>query len=181
MDAGWIQQDVNSQYIAHVGLRYAHAFHRSLIGAGFFTALRIAGYVVTALNLAIVTWLEHRKSHNAAALSMVAILLIQPFLLRTSWPHYFCYLPVCQAILLCELLMRPMGGLLRGVLFGSVSLSVLGSSMLLFNLVGDWNTYSFYAVLFMANLCLFPPLYVLALRGSPSAGDRNPRPVSAAA
>jgi hypothetical protein len=173
-EAGWAQNDVNSQYFVHVGLRYAYAFHKSLIGAGYYSALRVVGYIVAVLNLGIVVWLRRRRGRSEAALSLTAILLIQPFVLRTSWPHYFCVLPICQVILFSELILHRMGRALRGALFASVSLSVLGSSMLLFYLFGNWKDYSYYGMLFLANLCLLPPLYVLSLMPDEDARFASP-------
>lgn len=172
--ADWARLNVNSQYFANVVLRYAHGLWPQFNDRAPAIGLQVLGFAVAALNIAGV-WLAHRrKICDDIALSLTAILLALPFILGTSWPHYFCYLPFCQIVLLARL-RNTLGddrrgdarerrqGIRRKVLSGLVFASVAASSTILFNCFGDWSLYSKYGLLFFSNALLLVSLYTICL------------------
>jgi len=160
--ADWTSSDVNSQYLVHVGLRYALLLCPSWVNPTCTLVLKLLSLAVAALSVAVVWRLQRREVCGEVALSMTALLLSQPFLLKTSWPHYFCYLPFCQTVLLARLGSPFRGNLLCRILFTLVSLSVFMSSTFLFNCFRHWSIYSEYGLLFFSNALLLVPLYVVA-------------------
>ena len=79
-----IAADVNSQYLPHVLARLG------LSGLGF------AGVLIALANAAVVVVVCRRRRPHAALLSFTALHATVPFVVPTSWPHYFAFLPVGQ-------------------------------------------------------------------------------------
>lgn len=164
--ADWATLNVNSQYFANVVLRYAHGLWPHFSDRGLAATLQALGLVVAAVNV-VAIWLAHRrKIRGEIALSLTSIFLALPFVVRTSWPHYFCYLPFCQIVLLGKI-GNPLRSDTRGrVLSGLTLLSVAASSTFVFNALGDWNLYSKFGLLFFSNALLVAALYMICF-------DRN--------
>ena len=125
-----------------------------------------------------------RRAPRATEWAVALLFLGLPLAIETSWPHYFVYLPFAQTLVALET-----GFLLRNsVPTGSRSpvgwaaatlllLSIVLASMPFFHLVGRWQDYSQYGVLFVANLSLLIAAHALTLRPAAQSG----RPVPAAA
>jgi hypothetical protein len=162
-NAAWVSHDVNSQYIVHVGLRWvAIIFDRSASDA-LAQVLTIVGYVIVLSCIAMVWLLQRRVSCEKHGLPMIAIFLSIPFVIKTSWPHYFVYLPLCQAAVLsyCASSFRT-SGLCVKALSAFPILSMLLSSVFLFNLFPDWSVYNSYGMLFLANALLLIAMYAIS-------------------
>lgn len=161
-DAGWAMRDVNSQYVAHVLMRWLQGLGVAVkplhlqLGAAL-------GYAVFVLNMGLVLALQHARWRGRLLLSMVAIFVSFPFVIKTSWPHYFAYLPFCQLALLM-LARQGLGGAGgRQVLsLGLVLLSVALSNFFVFDLFADWRVFSQWGLLFGANALLMLALYLQA-------------------
>jgi alpha-1,2-mannosyltransferase len=158
--AEWVSHDVNSQYFTNVGIRwFAIIFGRN---AGSFLAqgLTIAGYGIALSCIAMVWFLQRRESCEKYGLSMVAIFLSIPFVLKTSWPHYFVYLPLSQAAVFSYYASRFRVSGLRGKALSALPvLSMLLSSVFLFNLFPGWGIYNSYGMLFLSNMFLLVAVY----------------------
>lgn len=174
----WIAPDPNSQYVAHVGLRWLGLpplGNPDAATAGFL--LKAAGLILVALTL-LAAWRIERRRHPAApALLASAVFLSFPFLLTTSWPHYFVYLPFCQAAVLHAL--REDSGLSAPgqlVLAACPIISIVVSNVFFFTLFGDRIAYHSAGFLFLADALLLIPILVLGLRirRDPAAMPNDP-------
>jgi len=96
---------------------------------------------------------------TARLLAFALLLLSLPLVLSPSWPHYFAALPFVQ------LLLARLAGTDRFAL-GSVAVSVLLSSCLLFRGIDDPDGYARWGLLLIANLVLLP----VALRTAKNIG-----------
>jgi len=160
--ATWVATNVNSQYLVHVGLRYTDWLFPSLPNTMVAVVLKVTGLAVGASSVVPCWLLRKQDTGEAAALSFAALSLAQPFLLPTSWPHYFCHLAFCQILLFWSMRRLPPG--VRGkLLLASVILSIALSSAFVFNLFPHWKSYSFYGTLFVANALLIAPLWARVL------------------
>lgn len=81
---GAIAANVNSLYLPHV------------LGRLGLPALVFAGPLVALVNAVVVFVVCRRNRPHAALLSFTALHATVPFLVPTSWPHYFAFLPVGQ-------------------------------------------------------------------------------------
>jgi hypothetical protein len=153
----WVPNDINSQFMAHV--------IRRLVGGDStefdLGPITIMGYLVVALNIALVAIMMRVNVPRWEAYAYLLLFASLPFILSTSWPHYFVYLPFCHALLAGRLLTeaaRP--GWLR-VLEGTLLTgSVVLSSAFLFNALGDRFIYSGLGLLFFSNLLVLVSAYL---------------------
>jgi len=149
-------RDPNSQYLTHVGLRWfaSVAHHPAPAMAGH--ALTVAGFIVAAGSV-VLAWFIQRGVQSPARdwLSMSAVLLATPFLVKTSWPHYFVYLPVCQAAVLsaCTAGFQSIRG--AGRIAAALCIaSILISSVFVLNLFPGYGPYNADGMVFVANAVL---------------------------
>jgi len=161
--ARWVLPDVNSQYVVNVGLRWAVPLVPPSSRSALALGLMLLGFAVAGTNVAALWALQRRAGRSEGALAVAALFLSTPFLVKTSWPHYFVYLPFCQAVFLNHLIPvsgthRPWPTLLCAVTLCSMALS----SVFVFNLFPDWSQYSARGMLFIANALLLGPLYAIA-------------------
>lgn len=175
--AGWLARDVNSQYAAHVGLRWFEIIFHKTGGDIIRELLSVIGYAL-AFSCIVMAWIHHKmRTRESWATSVAAIFLCLPFVLNTSWPHYFVYLPFCQSVLLSNAIVDPRSSsLTRKTLLALVILSALISSVFVFNLFSDWSAYNYYGMLFLSNLLLLPVLYApggIPTGGNPARGARG--------
>jgi hypothetical protein len=150
-------QDYNSQFFAHVVLRWL----RVVDAPQAVLALSIVGGGLALWMIAAVWQLRHTSSPRAAALSMAALFLALPFLLSTSWPHYFIYLPFCQALVVVGVVGLERG-ITRTLLLSSVTVSVALASVFAFQAFANWTAYVRPGPLFFADALLIPAVAVLA-------------------
>lgn len=163
--------DPNSQYGVHVLLRLFDP------GAGLtsplYMPLRWGGYAMAILNVVLLWWLFRRQSTYRIAYSFILLSTALPFLISTSWPHYFVYLPIGQVLGFALLQHVVQDSRLRwGLRLGLWLPSVVLSNILLFNLIGDPQRYAGSGALFWSNALLLLLTYVLALAaptGAPEA------------
>ncbi|GMV32505.1 MAG: hypothetical protein AMXMBFR60_03340 [Chloroflexota bacterium] len=160
--AGWVRDDFNSQYIVHVGLRWVENFINITAGENLADFLAIVGYMIAFSSIAVVWSLQKSAAPEDPTLSLVALFLAVPFVLKTSWPHYFVYLPFCQAAIFCHLARyHQQPGIGGKALYALPVSSMLLSSIFIFNLFPDWTTYNSHGMLFLANLLLLVSVYII--------------------
>jgi len=162
--------DPNSQYIMHVGLRWFKYIFSRPANDTIAQMLVIGGYVIVLSSIGLVWLLQRRKYGDECALSMAVLFLSLPFVIRTSWPHYFAYLPFCQIALFshCTSYLHasdfsPLEG--KTVFVLSV-FSILLSSVFVFNCFPHWWVYNSYGMLFLANLLLLVGMYAIIMQGN---------------
>lgn len=181
--AGWIRYDVNSHFIAHVAARWFTIFTGREAAPSFVTAFAVAGFLVAAGLLALSWRLRPGSGRERRGLFLVPLFVALPFVLRTSWPHYFVCLPLCQAALLLEMMPAARGRRLAWPPQVLAVLSMALSSIFVFNLFPNWGTYNTCGLLFFSNLLLVPACAMAALRREApgQAGEQAARRVGAAA
>jgi len=166
--AEWISTDINSQYFAHVVARWSHFESGILLPfkPGVIQALTISGYAIFICNMAILWLLQRKKLRNQLTLSLILLFLSLPFVIKTSWPHYFSYLAFCQVTLFAHLKSyrssllswRELPLLLLPIF------SIAFSSMFVFNAFPHWSYFSAYGLIFLANLLLLISFYLIILK-----------------
>lgn len=168
--AEWVSSDVNSQYVVHVGLRWFDLAAGAAAGDGAATTLKIAGYGIALLCLALVIRPPRGRSADAGGLAMVVPFLVIPFVVRTSWPHYFAYLPFCQAAVLLRAVNQPCRSTVSRIRrCAPVVLSMLLSSVFVFTLFPDWMAYNSAGMLFLSNAVLLAITVALSLKARSTA------------
>ncbi len=159
-----ISQSINSQYAMHVWLRWFSFIFDRPSGTAIAHGFSIIGYMIALFCIALVWLLQRKAFMNRCALSMVVLFLSLPFAIKTSWPHYFVYLPVCQAVVFFHLSFTSYKSVLRRIGFRSLPvLSMLLSSIFIFNGFSDWRVYNSYGMLFIANFLLLIAVTVIIL------------------
>jgi hypothetical protein len=167
-DAARHTTDINSQYFPHVAERWRQAID------GPFAPIRAEAStgrrMLAAAGLAIfagAAWLSRRafahgtsrEALRAASLLLAAI----PFLLPTSWPHYFAFLPGAQAIAAGDV--HSETRITQRIFLGGLLLaSVILASMIPFAYFSGWRTYSYLGGPFLANVLVLGLLARGALR-----------------
>lgn len=157
--------DVNSQYFGHVILRifpFEEApFRRKILSI----TSQWMGILIALSNICII-WLMQRsqKILNSLLLSAGLLFLSFPFVIQTSWPHYFVYLPFCQIVLvqIAQLYLSQSGKL---PVLTLIFLSCGASSIFVFSLFPGWYDYNNWGILFFSNLLLLFAYYTTIFYG----------------
>jgi len=145
--SAWVRGNENSQYAGHVAGRLLAAR-----GAQLELAAEIGGWMVFAFGAASL-WRRDQKGSGVGALSAWSLLLLSlPFVLPTSWPHYFVFLPFCVVVVWGELGRAPLLRRVAGEAFCLLS-SLLASTPALV-LAGSWRAYARWGTLFFADALL---------------------------
>jgi hypothetical protein len=153
--------DINSQYSVSVISRLTSSW---IDAATIFGPLKIFSYIV-AVSCFLLAWifLQNSETDNFQ-LAAISIFLAIPFLIGTSWPHYFCYLPFCQIGLLHYLIYKYQSAkILNSIMIFAIAVSILISSIFIFNRFENWIAYNKHGMLFLANLLLLGSLYLIIL------------------
>lgn len=165
----WISQDANSQYAANV-------ITRVLPLPGITTLYRIIlvilGYIVFGINIYLVFRLTRGKDSKDRDERWWAFFLLfvsLPFVLETSWSHYFVYLPFCHVFLFAALRGRNGGGgrgelWLKAIQYLFLGVSMVLASIFFFNFIGRWYAFALDGYLFFSNLLLLIVFYSLHFR-----------------
>ncbi len=194
-DFDWVLTSYNTQYFPNVVGRVAAALGirlHPLTAATWEMVLRGLSWCVVMANLALVYRIQRARLARADLWSFQVLFLNIPFLLGTSWPVDLVYLPFAQTLLGWSLLdanglpsaegegpapeARGSGwrvlGLRRALPPGLIVLvSMLFSSVVLFNLIGVRETYGSLGFVFWADaLCLIATYILLLPEVSPWRG-----------
>jgi hypothetical protein len=130
--------------------------------------------------MGLIYHIQRARLHRANLWSFQIVFLTIPFVLKTSWPHDFVFLPFTQALIAWELLERDKeaswtntAGMQNQVNKRSHSSmivtifllvpSIVFSNIVFFNLFSDFSRYGFFGFLFWANLLLLVVLYMQLL------------------
>jgi hypothetical protein len=161
--ASWISRDVNSQYFAHVVPRWNKLLLRASGIRISVPCIAVVGYVIFLGNLALVWCMQRRQRRDEYSLALVLLFLSLPFVVKTSWPHYFCYLPFCQTAIFSRLVSEwsPDADWGKVLLLSLLFLSIACSSVFVFNLFPNWQVYNAYGMLFLANILLLLCMYII--------------------
>lgn len=159
----WIVFDVNSQYLGHVIARWYYLATGVVPSSLYYNVMTALGIIAFLLVMAILYPLRKLEAGEAATFATILVFLALPLVVKTSWPHYFSHLPFCQLVVISMLargleLLPRWGRITVGSLLG---ISIVGSGILLFNLVSDWVVYNFVGTLFLANMALMAAVLIL--------------------
>lgn len=149
----------NSQFVSNVVMRW--------IPAGFVEeeiarmTLQVLGLLVVELNLALSFLLVWIRSPKSMQWSFVLLFLSVPFLVGTSWPHYFLFLPFCQLFLYSSIMTPTRGARLprRLAAIAGLLVSIIASSLMMLQVVGGWKPYNYAGLLFISDLILLGMCY----------------------
>ena len=167
--AALLLDDFNTQYFPHVikrlGVPLGYGVSAPMLGV-----LRLVGIAVFVANCFLVWWLYRRDIAHKAALAAAALLLTLPFIVQTSWPHYFVYLPFCQAALWLGVRGVDIMAWKRRLLSGLIVFSTLITSAYFFALFPSWRIYNGMGLLWLSDAVLLAVFYgwVLVQRKSDS-------------
>jgi hypothetical protein len=131
--------------------------------------LTVMAYVIAAANMGLIFLIQRARLRFADLWSFQIVFLTIPFVLKTSWPHDFVFLPFTQALLIWWLLEGKYTDSETGttikwqVLSFLVLPSIIFSNIVFFNLFGDFARYGSFGSLFWASLLLLIALYVQLL------------------
>jgi hypothetical protein len=149
--------------------------------------LALISYGIAAANTGLIFLIQRARLHYADLWSFQLIFLTIPFILKTSWPHDFVFLPFTQALMVWWLLDREKvdakndtkekhSHVRSTVPLVLLLFSIVFSNIVFFNLFGNFTLYGFLGFLFWANLFLLLALYVCLL---PTALRRIRKPYAA--
>ena len=186
-DSAWVTANPHSQYFPNLVFRLAEALGYN--AQAFLPLLHAISYTIAASNMGLILLAQHARLRYADLWSFQLVFLTVPFILKTSWPHDFVFLPFTQALLAWTLLedektvsetgntrepirmiRNPRSRIAVSVL---LLLSISISNIVFFNIFGDFTLYGFCGFLFWANLLLLIALYVQLL---PTALRRFQKP-----
>jgi len=157
--------DVNSQYLGHVILRslpFDDAPFKQKVAS---MLLQSAGGLVFLANIGLI-WLAQKKQvKDALVISTGIMFLSLPFIIQTSWSHYFVYLPFVQITLIHFF------GKESKPALGMLVVSCAASSILVFNLFPGWSEYNNAGMLFISNLLLLIVTYLWLWHGIKKSAD----------
>ena len=178
-DSDWVVANSDSQYFPHVVLRLAEATGQNV--HAHLPLLRWIAFGIAAVNMVLLFLVYRARLGHADLWSFQLVFLTIPFVLKTSWPMEFIFLPFTQALLAWWLLWGKQaapgadtkirasrvtawrGRIPHGrtaVTFCLLLASTVLPSMVFFNLLGDPYRYGFYGLLFWADLLLLVALYI---------------------
>lgn len=164
-NTSWVKFDPNSQYIVHVGLRWFEKIFDKSASDGFAQLSTVVGYLVS-LSCIYLAWLfQRQETLEGQGLSSMALFLSIPFWMKTSWPHYFVYLPFCQTATLSYCVSSYRESIaFKKMAISITMLSMILSSILVFNLFENWTGYNSNGLLFFSNALILIVLYLLAFQ-----------------
>ncbi len=161
--AVWMVDDQNSQYLPHVLQRFS-ARHGFDVGATGIRVLAWLSEALVVLNLGLIWSLQRKRVADGHELAALLLFLSIPLLIKTSWPHYFVHLPLCQALVLACAARRSRTGRPPLVLLALVLGSIALSSVFFFNAFDHWAEYSKRGFLLLSNALLLAAAWTVVAR-----------------
>lgn len=154
----WMLEDINSQYFPNVVKKWSQLLTITPPARILWQGV---GYTVVGINLLLIVKLIWQKTADESQQVFSLLFLSLAFLVETSWPHYFVYLPFCQLVALQSIQAKTNQSKLPGFILVHflLLLSIFLSNIFYFNLFPQWQTYSTYSLLFLSNLLILPIFY----------------------
>lgn len=146
----WMLEDINAQYFPSVATRWFEAFSAVPPARA---VLQWLGYAVVGVNLWVLVKVGRQKTADELPLAFVLLFLSLPFLVETSWPHYFVYLPFCQLLVWKTTNKQPF-------VQATLLISIFLGSIFCFNLFPKWTVYSTYGLLWWANALVLATVHI---------------------
>jgi hypothetical protein len=171
-ESAWVTVNPHSQYLPHLVLRLVEAMGYDM--QAHIPLMALISYGIAAANMGLIFLVQQARLPYSNLWSFQIVFLTIPFVLKTSWPHDFVFLPFTQALLVWWLLEREKVDTkndtkekhshVRSTLtLVFLLLSIVFSNIVFFNLFGSFTVYGFIGFLFWANLLLLIILYMQLL------------------
>jgi hypothetical protein len=181
-DSGWVVTNPHSQFFPHVVVRLAAA--AGYDASTHLPLLHVIACGVAAANLGVVILVQRARLRHADVWCSQLVFLTIPFILKTSWPHDFVFLPFTQASLAWRLLERK--AVVSGIGTGGersytgarrdrvgrasaavtsllLLASTVASNAAFFHGFGSFPRYGFFGFLLWADLLLLTASYLVLL------------------
>jgi len=143
---------INSLYFPSVVLR--------LVGEGagniWLARLQAVGLMILGANILLVFLIVFSNLVYRIQWSFLLIFASIPFIIPTSWAHYFVYLPAFQAWVVFMIAKNKFSVIKYILLF----FSILLSNIIFFNFFDNWGAYAAPGYLFWSNLLLLLVAYL---------------------
>jgi hypothetical protein len=154
---------INSQYFPLVAMRYFGEFNN----LEWLLPLQILSWLIVGANLLLVFMLASSNLENRNRWAFLILLASTSFLIPSSWPHYFIYLPAFQASLLF-LTARDKHRIWK---YPILLVSMVFSNVFFVHTFESWQPYAYWGFLACSNLLLILLTYAetvphLSLRAS---------------
>jgi hypothetical protein len=179
-ESDWVVTNVHSQYVPHVVLRFAGAAGADL--SAVLPVLRWIAFGIALANVGLLLLVQRAGLRYADLWNFQLLFLTIPFVVKTSWPHDFVFLPFVQALLAWWLVaekgadpgtvtagdrLEPRKvGRRKSVVLLLLLTSIVISNVYFFNFVGNFSAYGFLAFPLWADLLLLVALYLVLLPAS---------------
>ena len=148
-DSAWVTANPHSQYFPHLFLRLTGT-------SALLPVLTLIAYIVAAANMGLIFLVQRAHLRHADLWSFQIVFLTIPFVLKTSWPHDFVFIPFTQVLMVWHL----WEGAKKTLTLFLLLPSIVFSNIVFFNFFGSFTNYGFLGFLFWANLLLLIALYV---------------------
>lgn len=162
-ETGWIEQDFNSQFVPHVARRIGWLAFGDGAAPTFGAIARWASLPAAA---ACVLLARRCVRGGQLVLALAALATALPFLVTTSWPHYFIVLVMAQAAVFAAAA-GPAARWPR-MARAAAGLSVALASVAAFALAPSWAHYSIHGMPCWANLAALLGVFAAAPRVGPA-------------
>ena len=153
----FLRDSQNSQYIGAV---FSRMFTSTAHAHTLFLPLQLLGGGTLLINLALIYRLLRNQIYRCDLLAFQLLSLSLPFLLQTSWPHYFAYLPFAQLLMLLISIEKlrdnhpPSHWWFGCIAIILASTSIIFSSVIFMSFFPNWISYSSKGFLFFSDAVL---------------------------
>jgi hypothetical protein len=152
----WIAEQSDSMY-------FPHLLHRLLPipGTGILMTLLSIGSLAVPVWMVLTLNRSRKRAGSIDPTLMVCCLfLCLPFILKSSWMHYFTFLPFCQVTALARLSGGAGAGRPSGMIRVHIPLvlSMVISSVFVLAVCGGWEVYGRFGFLLIADLLVLATL-----------------------
>lgn len=163
--------DVNSQYFGNVILRSFPLEDAPFKKKILSLFLQGVGGLVLLANIGLIWKIQKKQMRDALILSTGLLFLSLPFIIQTSWSHYFVYLPFCQAAVFIQITQFHVEGKNFKLALALTALSCMASSVFAFNLFPGWSEYNNMGTLFISNFLLLIAFHQVLWVGYKKSAD----------
>jgi hypothetical protein len=162
----WMKNDANSQSLVGLFTRL-----RSDVDGPWPTTLAFIEpirWTVLAVSIAA-SWFSLRRAEGGEIPATLIMFCALPFVIQSSWPHYFVYLPTAFLYLLLNL---PTGGLWRGGVVLLVVVAAVLSNVVFWQAWGNAVLFAHLGFLFWANALTLVALLLVLFKNRATGGSR---------
>jgi alpha-1,2-mannosyltransferase len=149
--AGDAGSNPNTQFFPHIMMRIFHLDPARILVASI---LRFSGIMIAFFNVFLLWKINKLQVARDEILSAALLFCTLPFLIETSWHHYFIFLPFLQISLLLHERNKWMKTF--------VVCSIILSSIFILNLFPGWEDYTKWGFSFLSSSLILLTAYLLS-------------------